>query len=55
MENKEIQCPNCHNTFWYWTINDHITCQGCKTQIPVEPCEPETLDEEVIEDEPSVD
>lgn len=41
MQNVEIKCPNCNNIFWYWTINNYITCQGCKTQIPVEPCVPE--------------
>lgn len=41
MQNIEIKCSNCDNIFWYWTINNYITCQGCKTQIPVEPCTPE--------------
>jgi DNA-directed RNA polymerase subunit RPC12/RpoP len=41
METIEIACPNCGNTFWYWTINNHIVCQQCNTGIPVTPCVPE--------------
>jgi hypothetical protein len=49
MENREVICPNCGNVFWYWTINDFITCQQCKTKIPVEPMQEETPIQEVID------
>lgn len=58
VQDREITCPSCGNTFWYWTINDFITCQGCKTRIPVEPCNPSDFEEappeEVIEDGASI-
>ena len=38
MINKEVTCPKCGHSFYYWTLFDFVTCTNCLHQIPVEPC-----------------